>query len=101
MPTPRKIEHSRAISWEITYRLDGRSRGPVAVRHQGARPGRGRQRAQCRWTGWHRPGRWQDHPGRLHSALGGGATVPAHTLAMYNSHLKNHILPSLGRRPMS
>ena len=24
MSTPRRIEHSRGISWEITYRLDGR-----------------------------------------------------------------------------
>ncbi len=24
MSTRRKIEHSRGISWEITYRLDGR-----------------------------------------------------------------------------
>jgi integrase len=101
MSTPRKIEHSRGNSWEITYRLDGRmirqrfatkslALDALARARSMALDGMGIAPADGKTTLAVYIPRW----------VAAQQCRPT-TLAMYKSHLKNHILPALGRRPMS
>ena len=101
MSTPRKIEHSRGISWEITYRLDRRmvrqrfatkalALDAVARARSMSLDGMGIAPVDGRTTLASYIPRW----------VAAQQCRPT-TIAMYNSHIKNHIVPALGRRPMS
>jgi integrase len=101
MSTPRKIEHSRGISWEITYRLDGRmvrqrfatkalALDAVARARSMSLDGMGIAPVDGKTTLAVYTPRW----------VAAQQCRPT-TIQMYSSHIKNHILPALGRRPMS
>lgn len=101
MSIPRKIEHSRGISWEITYRVDGRM-----VRQRFATKALALD-ASAR-------ARSMSLDGMGIAPVDGKTTLAVYiprwvaaqqcrptTIQMYSSHIRNHILPALGRRPMA
>ena len=100
MPNPRRLTHSRGTSWEITYRVDGRmvrqrfATRPLAVNalaraRSQALDGLGITPADGKTTLAEYCPRW----------LAAQQCRPS-TLAMYSSHVRNHIVPMLGRRPL-
>jgi integrase len=100
MPNPRRLTHSRGTSWEITYRVDGRMVRQRFETRALAVNALARARAQAldrlgitpadgRTTLAEYAPRW----------LAAQQCRPS-TLAMYDSHVRNHIVPMLGRRPM-
>lgn len=101
MPNPRRLTHSRGTSWEITYRIDGRMvRQRFATRalavsalargRASALDGLGIAPADAKTTLADYAPRW----------LATQQCRPS-TLAMYDSHVRNHIVPMLGRPPMA
>jgi integrase len=101
MPNPRRLTHSRGTSWEITYRVDGRmvrqrfetralAVNALARARAQALDGLGITPADGKTTLAEYAPRW----------LAAQQCRPS-TLAMYDSHVRNHIVPMLGRRPMA
>jgi hypothetical protein len=100
MPNPRRLTHSRGTSWEITYRVDGRmvrqrfetralAVNALARARAPALDGLGITPADGKTTLAEYAPRW----------LAAQQCRPS-TLAMYDSHVRNHLVPMLGRRPM-
>ena len=100
MPNPRKISHGRGTSWEITFRVDGRmvrqrftskilALNALARARTQALDGLGITPAESKTTLANYAPRW----------LAAQQCRPS-TLVMYESHVRNHIVPILGRRPM-
>lgn len=101
MPNPRKLQHTRGTSWEITYRVNGQmARRRYATRQQAndalskirvdiAR-GMGLLPVDAKITMAEYSHQWL-------------ATLQVRdsTRANYVSYLRNHIVPALGRRPLS
>ncbi len=101
MPNPRKLSHSRGTSWEITYRVDGqmaRWRSPtraqavdeLAKARVDIPRGQGLLPVDAKIS-------VADYTEQWLTTL----QVRPSTRANYVSYLRNHILPALGRRPMS
>ena len=101
MPNPRKLSHSRGTSWEITYRVDGqmaRRRFPtraqavdeLAKARVDIARGQGLLPVDAKIS-------VADYTEQWLTTL----QVRPSTRANYVSYLRNHILPALGRRPLS
>ena len=101
MPNPRRLTHSRGTSWEITCRVEGRmvrqrfatralAVSALARARAAALDGLGITPADGKTTLAEYAPRW----------LAAQQCRPS-TLAMYDSHVRNHIVPMLGRRPMA
>ena len=101
MPDPRKLSHSRGTSWEITYRVDGqmaRRRFPTRAQavDELARArvditcGQGLLAVDAKIS-------VADYTEQWLTTL----QVRPSTGANHVSYPRNHILPALGRRPMS
>lgn len=100
MSNPREISHSRGTSWEIIYRVDGRmvrqrfaskklAESALSRARVAALDGLGITPADAKTTLADYAPRWLAAQQCRHS-----------TLEMYSCHVRNHILPLLGRRPM-
>jgi integrase len=101
MPNPRKLTHSRGTSWEITYRVDGQmARRRFATKAQAVDElakvrvdiarGMGLLPVDAKIS-------VADYAEQWLTTL----QVRPSTRANYVSYLGNHILPALGRRPLS
>jgi len=101
MSNPREISHSRGTSWEIIYRVDGRmvrqrfaskklAESALSRARVAALDGLGITPADAKTTLADYAPRW----------LAAQQCRPS-TLEMYSCHVRNHILPLLGRRPMA
>lgn len=102
MPNPRRLTHSRGTSWEITYRLDGR----VVRQRFDSRPLAVNALARARAQALEGLGIAPADDGKTTLAeyaprwLAAQQCRPS-TLAIYDSHVRNHLVPMLGRRPPS
>jgi len=101
MPNPRKLTHSRGTSWEITYRIDGRmARRRFDTKQQAVDElakvrvdiarGLGLLPVDAKTTVAQYAEQWK-----------ATLQVRPSTLMNYDSYLRNHILPALGRYPLS
>jgi integrase len=101
MPNPRKLTHSRGTSWEITYGIDGQmARRRFATRQQAVDElakvrvaiarGLGLLPVDAKTTVTQYAEQWL-----------ATLQVRPSTRANYSSYLRNHVLPALGRYPLS
>jgi integrase len=101
MPNPRKLTHSRGTSWEITYRIDGQmARRRFATRQQAVDElakvrvdiarGLGLLPVDAKTTVAQYAEQWM-----------ATLQVRVSTRVNYSAYLRNHILPALGRHPLS
>jgi integrase len=101
MANPRKLTHSRGTSWEITYRIDGRmARRRFATRKQAVDElakarvdiarGLGLLPVDAKTTVAQYAEQWM-----------ATLQVRPSTRANYSAYLRNHVLPALGRYPLS
>jgi integrase len=101
MSNPRRLTHSRGTSWEITYRVDGQmARRRFATKQQAVDAlsrirvdiarGMGLLPVDAKIT-------VADYSVQWLATL----QVRPSTRSNYESYLRNHIIPALGRRPLS